>query len=230
MAANRMLVERALPDPPGDGRCHPARRPRRSVTINLAESPLGWLHARGHIDARQFEAGERLRADWERAQLAPSVTMRWDATRLGGRAGSSAGADRPRPSSPPNPVSRLPSPKSVPVSTTCSGASSARAKACARPNARSAGPPALASSSSPSPSTGWPLTIGSGDAHAHITREHHELSGILRTRANACETHLRCLRRQALASAGVLSLASTPGTSPPRIHSTAACACRAVVS
>jgi hypothetical protein len=57
-------------------------RPRgqgRSVTVNLAESPLGWLRSRGHVTARQFDAGEQLRGDWERAQLAPSVTMRWDA-------------------------------------------------------------------------------------------------------------------------------------------------------
>ncbi|MFB8787115.1 DUF6456 domain-containing protein, partial [Pasteurella multocida] len=49
----------------------------RSVKVNLAESPLSWLHARGHLNDRQFAAGERLRADWERADLAPSVTMRW---------------------------------------------------------------------------------------------------------------------------------------------------------
>lgn len=53
-------------------------RPRRSVTVNLAESPLGWLFARRHIDARQFDAGEKLRADWERGQLAARVTMAWD--------------------------------------------------------------------------------------------------------------------------------------------------------
>ena len=40
---------------------------RRSVTVNMAESPLSWLKARGKIDARQFEAGERLRADYEAA-------------------------------------------------------------------------------------------------------------------------------------------------------------------
>ena len=51
----------------------------RSVTVNLAESPLGWLFARGFVTRRQFDAGERLRADWERAQLAPRVTMSWDA-------------------------------------------------------------------------------------------------------------------------------------------------------
>jgi hypothetical protein len=55
---------------------------RRSVTVNLAESPLGWLHARGHLDERLFDAGERLRADFERAQIVPSVTMRWDPVRI----------------------------------------------------------------------------------------------------------------------------------------------------
>lgn len=53
-------------------------RRRRSVTVNLAESPLGWLHAHGHLEDRLFDAGERLRADFERAQLGPDVTMRWD--------------------------------------------------------------------------------------------------------------------------------------------------------
>jgi hypothetical protein len=48
------------------------------VTVNIAESPLGWLFARGHLSRRQFDAGERLRSDWERAQLAPRVTMAWD--------------------------------------------------------------------------------------------------------------------------------------------------------
>lgn len=56
----------------------------RSVKVNLAESPLTWLHARGHLNDRQFAAGERLRTDWERAELAPSVTMRWDPVRLAG--------------------------------------------------------------------------------------------------------------------------------------------------
>lgn len=59
-----------------------ARR-RSSVTVNQAESPLAWLAARGMVSARQFEAGERLRADYERAAIAPSVTMRWDAAPRG---------------------------------------------------------------------------------------------------------------------------------------------------
>jgi hypothetical protein len=54
----------------------------RSVTVNLAESPLAWLHARGHLSDRLHDAGEALRADYERAQLAPSVTMRWDPVRI----------------------------------------------------------------------------------------------------------------------------------------------------
>jgi hypothetical protein len=58
-----------------------ARRGGRTVTVNLAESPLTWLHSHGHLDQRQYDAGERLRADWERAQLAPSITMRWDTVR-----------------------------------------------------------------------------------------------------------------------------------------------------
>ncbi|MGE5964041.1 DUF6456 domain-containing protein, partial [Klebsiella pneumoniae] len=43
----------------------------RRVSVNVAESPLGWLRARGLVDARQCEAGERLRGDYERAQMAP---------------------------------------------------------------------------------------------------------------------------------------------------------------
>jgi hypothetical protein len=66
----------------------------RSVTVNLADSPLGWLLARGHVSERQYAAGERLRSDWERAQLAPRVTMAWDSAPVArGRGGSSAGAD-----------------------------------------------------------------------------------------------------------------------------------------
>lgn len=81
---NRLLAEKPLPRDGAAraGRALPEKgraRPARSVTVNLAESPLGWLKARGLLSERQFDAGEQLRADWERAQLAPSVTMRWDA-------------------------------------------------------------------------------------------------------------------------------------------------------
>lgn len=87
--AGRLLEERAVGAGSGDA----GKRPTRSVTVNAAESPLGWLRARGHISERQFSAGEQLRLDWERAQLSPSVTMRWDATPLSrGRGGSKPGA------------------------------------------------------------------------------------------------------------------------------------------
>ena len=78
----RILAERELTSEGPSTR--PARRGKRSVTVNLAESPLTWLHARGHLSDRQFDAGERLRADWEFAQLSPSVTMRWDPVRTKG--------------------------------------------------------------------------------------------------------------------------------------------------
>ncbi len=51
------------------------RRPR----INHGESPVAWLHARGHLTRRQRDAGERLRADYERAALPGRITMMWDA-------------------------------------------------------------------------------------------------------------------------------------------------------
>src|SRR3546814_10656352 len=76
----RRLVERELTEE-GPLRRGNARGKRRTVTVNLAESPLSWLHARGHIDDRLFAAGERLRADYERAQLGPNVTMRWGPVR-----------------------------------------------------------------------------------------------------------------------------------------------------
>jgi hypothetical protein len=75
----RLLIERPLPRDGRDPRAKRSVRPVRSVTVNLAESPLGWLKARGLVSARQFAAGEALRGDWERASLEPCVTMRWDA-------------------------------------------------------------------------------------------------------------------------------------------------------
>ena len=74
----RELVERSIGTEGARG---------RSVTVNLAESPLGWLRSRGMVDARQFEAGERLRGDYETASLAPRVTMRWAARVDGGGGG-----------------------------------------------------------------------------------------------------------------------------------------------
>ena len=80
----RELVERGLDE---RGVVRAKGTTRRSVTVNLRESPLGWLASRGLVTARQLEAGERLRADYERAQLAPAVTMRWGTTRVDGGGG-----------------------------------------------------------------------------------------------------------------------------------------------
>jgi hypothetical protein len=81
-----------LDERPIDGRSDVAVRPARSVTVNMAESPLGWLFARGFVSQRQFDAGERLRSDWERAQLAPRVTMAWDSAPVARGRGGAAGA------------------------------------------------------------------------------------------------------------------------------------------
>ena len=88
-AANgRLLAERAIDE--GDRKLPGRRRPVRSVTVNLAESPLGWLYSRGLLSSTQFDAGERLRGDWERAQLAPRVTMAWDSAPIARSRGGAA--------------------------------------------------------------------------------------------------------------------------------------------
>lgn len=52
---------------------------------NGRESPLAWLRQRKDkfgkpmISAIEFDAGERLRADFERGQMSPRVTASWDA-------------------------------------------------------------------------------------------------------------------------------------------------------
>ena len=82
----RELVEIDLPPPVEAPRANP-RRARRTVTVNRAESPLSWLRARGLVDARQYEAGERVRCDYETAALGPRVTMCWDGVRVDGGGG-----------------------------------------------------------------------------------------------------------------------------------------------
>ncbi|QUL39154.1 DUF6456 domain-containing protein [Erythrobacter sp. JK5] len=77
----RRLMEQELTSE-GPRRGSGARGKRRTVTVNVAESPIAWLHARGHLDDRLFHAGEALRGDYERAQLSPNVTMRWDPVRV----------------------------------------------------------------------------------------------------------------------------------------------------
>lgn len=79
----RHLVERELtPEGPRRGRGGKGALPPRTVTVNLAELPLVWLHARGHLSERLLDAGEKLRADYERSALSASVTMRWDPVRV----------------------------------------------------------------------------------------------------------------------------------------------------
>ena len=87
-AGPRILTERGLGSNL-EAAC-PSTRPARSVTVNSVESPLGWLFARGLISQRQLDAGERLRTDWERAQLAPWVTMTWDSAPIARGRGAAA--------------------------------------------------------------------------------------------------------------------------------------------
>lgn len=62
---------------------NPDQSSPQAVTVNLGESPLGWLSRRKNADGKAFltqeevAAGERLRADFESAQLAPGVTQDW---------------------------------------------------------------------------------------------------------------------------------------------------------
>lgn len=87
-AEARLLREKAIGGVEERGRR--GARPARSVTVNIAESPLGWLFSRGLLSQVQFDAGERLRLDWERAQLSPNVTMSWNAAPVGRQRGGSA--------------------------------------------------------------------------------------------------------------------------------------------
>lgn len=71
---------------------------RRAVTVNHAESPLAMLHrrrgknGRPFIDGREFDAGERLRADYGRGQIMPRLGVNWDmAGSAGRRSGKPAG-------------------------------------------------------------------------------------------------------------------------------------------
>ena len=78
-------VEQKIEDPAGHV---------QTVAVNMGESPLAWLHARGHLSERYFRAGELLRSDWEKAGLGPRITMRWDAApTTGGRRNGSGVPD-----------------------------------------------------------------------------------------------------------------------------------------
>ncbi len=64
---------------------------RATAALNPDESPLAWLRRRKDkdgtalISAPQFDAGERLRADFWFGQMTPRVTMSWSAVSPGQR-------------------------------------------------------------------------------------------------------------------------------------------------
>lgn len=66
--------------------------------INVSESPLSWLRQRKGGDGKplisdlEFDAGERLRADFWFAQMTPRVTSSWSATPGDGQRRSAPGA------------------------------------------------------------------------------------------------------------------------------------------
>ncbi len=137
----RLLSERAI-----DGGGEKVDRPARSVTINMAESPLGWLFSRGFVSQRQFDAGERLRADWERSQLAPRVTMNWQAAPISrGRGGSAPQPDLTGAQIDARRRFDAAVSARVPASPTSCGGWFAPARGCATPKAHWAGPRELAS-------------------------------------------------------------------------------------
>lgn len=61
------------------------------MRVNLAETPLGWLRRRKGADGKalvseaQFEAGEKLRADFTIAQMTPRITADWMQQADGGK-------------------------------------------------------------------------------------------------------------------------------------------------
>lgn len=69
---------------------HTAASPQKKPGYNDAESPLSWLHGRRLISDTQYLAGEKLRADFERAMLSGRVTTNWDTAGTGSRGGNVA--------------------------------------------------------------------------------------------------------------------------------------------
>jgi len=72
----------------------------RTMRVNLAESPLALLARRKGSDGKPFldpvelEAGERLREEFERAQMGPRVGQNWDRFLTVHDGGMSGGGDR----------------------------------------------------------------------------------------------------------------------------------------
>lgn len=89
LAQHRPLERRSMDHPDGAS----------DVLVDQAESPLAWLARRRGKDGRTlvseaaFMAGERLRADYTRANLLPRVTANWQSTVSSGRRGEGSGLD-----------------------------------------------------------------------------------------------------------------------------------------
>lgn len=73
---------------------------RETLLVDLDESPLAWLARRKGRDGKpllsvvEVAAGERLRADFTRAQMSPRVTANWEtAVSSGRRGGAGAGLE-----------------------------------------------------------------------------------------------------------------------------------------
>ncbi|MGH2340989.1 DUF6456 domain-containing protein [Segnochrobactraceae bacterium EtOH-i3] len=99
-AAGRAKLRRALAGGDAGFRAqHGAMRPLSSVAggggpmVDLKESPLGWLARRGAIAPEQLDAGERLRADFTRGQMMPSLSASWAPVRSGGGGAGGIGRD-----------------------------------------------------------------------------------------------------------------------------------------
>jgi hypothetical protein len=94
LAQHLDLAQRAVDTPHG----------RAEITVDDAESPLGWLARRKGRDGRplvepvQVQAGEKLRLQFTRANLTPKTTSNWSGPiaqgrRAGGGGGAAAVAD-----------------------------------------------------------------------------------------------------------------------------------------
>ena len=91
---SRLLRQRAIAGQ--EVRCDQLRAssgPARSVTVNPAESPLGWLFSRGLVTPRQFDAGERLNGLGESPARPASYDFLDPAPVARGRGGSAPSVD-----------------------------------------------------------------------------------------------------------------------------------------
>ena len=70
-----------------------------NVTVDEGESPLAWLarrrgrDGRAYVEPRQLQAGERLRADFTRANLMPRTTSNWASPISSDKSGSNRARD-----------------------------------------------------------------------------------------------------------------------------------------